>query len=118
MKFSIAAQDLKRALNTCNEIAPVSSTIAEEKTGVLIRTGEESVLFTSSDETLGTRVEVPAKVAESGEALVKCSPIATSVSASFVDFGYDGEPTLVTLETTSKATLKVLEGTACGKGKP
>lgn len=43
MKFTIFARDLKRALSTCNEVAPASSSIAEEKTGVLIRAKGKTV---------------------------------------------------------------------------
>ena len=107
MKFSIDAQDLKRALNTCNEIAPASSAIAEEKTGVLVRAAEKSAIFMSSDETSYIRIEVPAKVQEPGEALVRCTAVASSVSATFEDFGFDGEPNIVKLETTPKPTLKI-----------
>ncbi len=107
MKFSITAQDLKRALNTCNEIAPASSAIAEEKTGVLVRAEEENAIFMSSDETSYIRIEVPAKVQETGEALVRCASVASSILATFEDFGFDGEPNIIKLETTPKSTLKV-----------
>ncbi len=107
MKFSIAAQDLKRALNTCNEIAPASSAIAEEKTGVLVRAEGENAIFMSSDDTSYIRIEVPAKVQEDGEALVRCTAVASSVLATFEDFGFDGEPNIVKLETTPKPTLKI-----------
>jgi len=117
MKFSISAQDLKRALNTCNEIAPASSAIAEEKTGVLVRVEDESAIFISSDETSYVRVEVPAKVQKTGEALVRCLPVASSVSATFDDFGFDGEPTIIKLETTSKPTLKISGSNRVREGK-
>ena len=117
MKFSITAQDLKRALNTCNEIAPASSAIAEEKTGVLVRVEDKSAIFMSSDDTSYIRVEVPAEVQESGEALVRCTSVASSVAATFEDFGFDGEPTVVRLETTSKATLKVAGANKVSKNK-
>ncbi len=108
MKFSIAAQDLKRALNTCNEIAPATSAIAEEKTGVLVRAAGKSAIFMSSDETSYICIEVPATVQEPGEALVRCTSVASSISATFEDFGFDGEPNTVKLETTPKPTLKVV----------
>jgi DNA polymerase III sliding clamp (beta) subunit (PCNA family) len=110
MKIEISAQDLKRALNTCNEIAPISSAIAEEKTGVLVRAEGDVAVFTSSDDNLGVRVEVPVKVKESGEALVKATSVAGSVAATFEDFGFDSDPTIVKLETTSKNTLKIFGG--------
>ena len=117
MKFTITAQDLKRALNTCNEIAPVSSAIAEEKTGVLLRTNGNSVVFMAFDDTSYVRVEVPAVVQDAGEALVRCVAITTQVNASYTDVGFDGESTLIKVETTSKGTLhlvgtnRVREGT-------
>jgi DNA polymerase III sliding clamp (beta) subunit (PCNA family) len=117
MKFSITAQDLKRALNTCNEIAPASSAIAEEKTGVLVRAEDKSAIFMSSDETSYVRIEVPAEVQESGEALVRCTSVASSVAATFEDFGFDGEPTIVRLETTTKATLKIAGANKVSKSK-
>lgn len=117
MKIVVVAQDLKRALNTCNEIAPASSAIAEEKTGVLVRAAGETAIFTSSDDNLGVRVEVPAKVKEPGQALVKCGSVASSVSATFDDFGFDGEPNSVRLETTEKDTLKVAGGNRVAEGK-
>lgn len=117
MKFSIAAQDLKRALNTCNEIAPASSAIAEEKTGVLVRVENENAIFMSSDETSFVRVEVPVKAQEPGEALVRCLAVASSVAATFDDFGFDGETTVITLETTAKSTLKVSGGNRVREGK-
>lgn len=117
MKIEIAAQDLKRALNTCNEIAPASSAIAEEKTGVLVRAEGETAVFTSSDDNLGVRVEVPAIVKEAGESLVKAGSVASSVAATFEDFGFDNEPNFVKLETTKKSTLKVFGGNRVGEGK-
>ncbi len=118
MKIEIAAQDLKRALNTCNEIAPVSSAIAEEKTGVLIRAEGNIAVFTSSDDNLGVRVEVPALVKKSGEALVKALSVASSVAATFEDFGYDNdEPNMVKLEITSKGTLKISGGNRVAEKK-
>jgi len=102
MKFTILAKDFKRALGTCNEIAPASSSIAEEKTGVLIRAAGDSVVLMSSDETSYVTVEVPAQVKEEGEALVRCGPVTSSVSATF---GIDENPIVV--ETTAKSTLKV-----------
>ena len=107
MKFSLRAQDLKRALNTCNEIAPATSAIAEEKTGVLIRAEGESVVFMSTDENLAVRVEVPATVKAGGEALVKCTAVATAASATFVDSDTEGNLNNVQVETTAKDTLKL-----------
>ena len=104
MKFSLSAQDLKRALNTCNEIAPATSVIADEKTGVLIRASGESVVFMSTDENLAVRVEVPALVKEAGEALVKCQSCAAA-GATFVD-DINDKPNDVQVETTAKDTLK------------
>lgn len=117
MKISVSAQDLKRALNTCNEIAPTSSAIAEEKTGILIRAAGGVAVFTSSDENLGVRVEIPAEVKEPGTALVKCNSVAGSVSATFQDFGFDDVPTVVKLETTDKGTLRVAGGNRVAEGK-
>ena len=105
MKFTIIAQDLKRALNTCNEIAPVSSAIAEEKTGVLLRTNGNSVVFMAFDDTSYVRVEVPAEVQDPGEALVRCVAITTQVNASYTDVGFDGEPNQIKVETIAKGTL-------------
>lgn len=102
MKFSIPAKDLKRALSTCNEIAPVSSAIAEEKTGVLIRARGEAVVFMSADETSYVSVTVPAQVKIEGEALVRCSAVSGSVSATFLE---DGKT--ITVETTDKESLKI-----------
>ena len=112
MKFSLSAQDLKRALNTCNEIAPATSAIADEKTGVLIRAEGESAIFMSTDENLAVRVEVPALVKEKGEALVKCASVATSASATFVDTDAEEILNNVQVESTAKDTLKLT-----GKGK-
>ncbi len=107
MKLTVSAQDLKRALNTCNEIAPVSSAIADQVTGVLIRAEEDIAVFTSFDETSSVKVEVPAKVQVPGEALVRCAAVASTVSATFHDTGFDGKPIEVKLERTSKSTLKI-----------
>lgn len=102
MKFSILAKDLKRALSTCNEIAPASSAIAEEKTGVLVRTQKDSVVFMASDDTSYVSVSVPANVKEQGEALVRCGAVTSSVSATFEEDNND-----VQVEKTDKGTLKV-----------
>ena len=110
MKLVITAQDLKRALGTCNEIAPVSSAIAEEKTGVLIRATKDRAVFMSSDETSFVSVEVPARVEKTGEALVRCAPVLSNVNATFVDSGFDGVPTEITLEVSGKNTLKLSGG--------
>lgn len=107
MKFILTAQDFKRALNTCNEIAPVSSAIAEEKTGILIQTREDSVIFMSSDDTSSISVTVPAKIQKSGKALVRCISVTTSVIASFMDLCFDNNHVEIKVETTSKQTLKV-----------
>jgi len=117
MDISVSAQDLKRALTTCNEIAPGSSAVAEEKTGVLIDVQEDSVIFSSADDNLGVRVEVPADVTAAGRALVKASSVAGSVSASFNDFGFEGEPNMVRLQTTDKSTLKISGGNLTAEGK-
>ena len=117
MKFSIPAQELKRALNTCNEIAPASSSIAEEKTGVLVSAEKDKVSFVSSDDNLGVRVEVPAKVENEGSSLVKCSSVASSISATFEDYGFDGDPNSVKLEATDKSTLKVSGGNRVAEKK-
>lgn len=108
MKFSITAQDLKRALNTCNEIAPASSAIAEEKTGVLLRTNGNSVVFMAFDDTSYVRVEVPAEVQDAGEALVRCTAITSTINASYTDVGFDGEPNRIKVETTAKGTLRLV----------
>ncbi|MBD3260420.1 MAG: hypothetical protein GF334_01860 [Candidatus Altiarchaeales archaeon] len=117
MDISVSAQDLKRALTTCNEIAPTSSAVAEEKTGVLIDATEDSVVFSSADDKLGVRVEVPAEVATPGRALVKANSVAGSVSATFNDFGFDGDPHRVRLQTTNKSTLKVSGGNRVAEGR-
>ncbi len=103
MKFTILARDLKRALSTCNELAPVSSAIAEEKTGVLIRTlDEEHVIFMASDETSYISITVPATVVKNGEALVRCAAVTSSIAATFLE-----DDKVLTVEATSKATLRV-----------
>jgi DNA polymerase III sliding clamp (beta) subunit (PCNA family) len=107
MKFTITAQDLKRALSTCNEVAPVSSVVAEERTGVLIQASENKIVFMSSDDTSAVSIAVPAEVQDAGEALVRCVAVTSSVAASFEDLGFDGEPNLVKVETTEKQTLKL-----------
>lgn len=117
MKIIVAAQDLKRALNTCNEIAPASSVVAEEKTGVLVKAQGDTAVFTSSDDNLGVRVEVPAEVQVPGEALIKAASVASSVSATFDDFGFDDAPNQVRLETTEKSTLKLAGGNRVAEGK-
>lgn len=117
MKFTVAAHDLKRALNTCNEIAPISSAIAEEKTGVLIRANGASAVFMAFDDTSYVSVEIPVVVQEAGEALVRCTSIASSVNPSFEDVGFDGEPNQVKLETTTKNTLKLTGVNRVREGK-
>lgn len=102
MKFSIPAKDLKRALSTCNEIAPASSAIAEEKTGVLIRTQDDTVIFMSSDETSYVSVALPVKIIKKGEALVRCGPVSNAVSATFLE-----NEKIIVVETTEKTTLKI-----------
>lgn len=102
MKFTILAKDLKRALSTCNEIAPASSSIAEEKTGVLIRAVGTTAVFMSSDETSYVNVTVPIKIAEEGEALVRCFAAHTAVAATFLE---DERPIVV--EITGKVVLKI-----------
>ena len=118
MKLIVSAQDLKRALNTCNEIAPVSSAIADEVTGVLIRAEEDTAVFTSFDETSSVKVEIPAKVQEPGEALARCAAVASTVSATFHDTGFDGKPIEVKLESTSKSTLKISGSNKVTEKKP
>lgn len=118
MKFVANAQDIKRALNTCNEITPASSAIAEEKTVVLARTLGESVIFMASDDNTSVSVEIPAQVIEEGEALVKCLPIYSAIAATFEDFGFNGDPTLIKLETiVDKDTLKASGSTHIAEGK-
>jgi DNA polymerase III sliding clamp (beta) subunit (PCNA family) len=117
MKIEIAAQDLKRALKTCSEIAPVSSVVAEEKTGVLVRAEGDTAVFTSSDDNLGVRVEVPAVVKEAGEALVKASAVFSSVDATFEDYSYDTQPNMVKLEKTPKSTLRIFGGNRVAEHK-
>ncbi len=102
MKFTIPADDLKRALSTCNEIAPTSSSVAEEKTGVLVSAKGGQAVFVSSDETSYVKVIVPAQVVEEGEALVRCQTVSQNVSAS-----YKLEDAPLKVETTEKATLKI-----------
>lgn len=106
MKFSVDASDLIRALATCNEIAPLKSVVADEMTGVLIRTLKDSVIFMASDDNSSVSVEVPAEIKEKGEALVRAAPAHAVVSASYQEEGFDGTPNRVTLETTSKNHLK------------
>jgi DNA polymerase III sliding clamp (beta) subunit (PCNA family) len=121
MKFSVNALDLKRALNTCNEIAPVSSAVAEEKTGVLIRVSKDNpktAVFMSSDDTSSISVEIDVvSVDKPGEVLVRCSSVAGSVSATFGDKGFDDAPTVISLESTSKGTLKISGGNRVGEKK-
>lgn len=117
MKFTVSAQDLKRALNTCNEIAPVSSAIAEEKTGVLIRVKNNSATFMAFDDTSYVSVEIPVEAPEAGEALVRCSAVSSSVNASYEDVGFDGEPNKVKVETTPKGTLKLTGTNRVREGK-
>jgi len=108
MKFTLAAQDFKRALNTCNEIAPATSAIAEEKTGVLIKTKENAVVFMSSDDTSSVSVEIPAQIQSPGKALVRCISVAQSVTASYQDVIFDGTPVEIVVESTSDQTLKIV----------
>lgn len=102
MKFSISASEIKRALNTCNEIAPASSSVAEEKTGVLISAKGDTVTFVASDDASSARVSIPAKVVKEGEALVRCSDVASSVAATFE---YDDAQLKV--EISAGTTLKI-----------
>jgi DNA polymerase III sliding clamp (beta) subunit (PCNA family) len=102
MKFIIPADDFKRALGTCNEIAPTSSTVAEEKTGVLISAKDGMATFVSSDETSYVKVSVPAQVMEGGEALVRCQSVSSNASAS-----YKLEDAPLRVETAEKRTLKI-----------
>jgi DNA polymerase III sliding clamp (beta) subunit (PCNA family) len=117
MKFIVSAQDLKRALNTCNEIAPVSSAIAEEKTGVLVRVKNNSAIFMAFDDTSYVSVEIPVEVQEAGEALVRCSAVSSSVNASYEDVGFDNQPNKVKVETTPKGTLKLTGTNRVREGK-
>jgi len=119
MKFSVTASDLIRALGTCNEIAPLKSVVADEMTGVLIRTLEDSVVFMASDDGTATSVsvEIPAKIEERGEALVRANPAHAAVQASYQEEGFDGEPNWVTLETTSKNSLKTTGVNRVREGK-
>ena len=108
MKFTLTAQDFKRALNTCNEIAPATSAIAEEKTGVLITTSDTSVIFMSSDDTSAVSVEVPANVQAPGKALVRCISVTQSITASYQDTIFDGTSVEIDVESTPDQTLKVV----------
>jgi len=117
MKITVLAQDLKRALNTCNEIAPASSAIAEEKTGVLIKACDNAAVFMSADDSSFVSVEIPAEVKGPGQALVRCMSVASSVTASFPDTNFDGEDVKITLELTSKQTLKVTATSKVREGK-
>lgn len=117
MKVIVSARGLKKALNTCNHIAPVSSAIADEKTGVLVTAKDNAVFFTSFDETSSVRVEVAAQVEEAGEVLVSCDAVSRSVVATFQDAGYDDKQTMVKLETGKNATLKVTGTNRISEGK-
>jgi len=112
MKFTIPASELKRALNTCNEIAPASSSVAEEKTGVLITAAGDSVTFVASDDASSVRVVLQAKVSSEGEALVKCQDVSSSIAATFE---YDEADLKV--EKTKGATLKVSGANRSSTGK-
>jgi len=118
MKFSISAHAFKRALDRCNQIAPSSSSIAEETTGVLIRAESEVVVFMASGDAMSIRVEAPADVQEVGEALVKCGAVSSSISATFEDKGFDGSENFVFVGTTGKETLRVTGSTKVAEGKP
>lgn len=107
MKFTIRSQDLRRALSACNDIAPTSSAVAEEKSGVLLRAKDKSVVFMSSDDTSYVSVEVPAEIQEPGEALVRASTVYASVAATFQELGFDGKPNFVSVSTTDKDTLRM-----------
>ncbi len=112
MKFIISASELKRALSTCNEVAPASSSIAEEKTGVLISAKENVVTFVASDATSSARVTLPAEVVKPGEALVKCQDVASSVAATFE---YDDADLKV--ELSKNSTLKISGANRSSTGK-
>lgn len=117
MKFSITASDLIRALGTCNEIAPLKSVVADEMTGVLIRTLDKSVVFMASDDNTSVSVEVPADIQERGEALVRAAPAHAVANASYKEEGFDGTPNRVTLETTAKNSLKTTGVNRVREGK-
>jgi len=102
MKFTILAKDLKRALGTCNEIAPVSSSIAEHQAGVLICALGKTINFMASDETSYVSADAPGEVKEPGEALVRCSVATNSVAQTFLD-----DESQITVETTSRGALKI-----------
>ena len=117
MKFVVSARDLRRALATCNEVAPSTSVVAEEKTGVLLRASGKTVVFMSADDTNYVSVEVDAQVSQPGEALVRASAVDAAVRASYEEFGFDGRDNFVSLETTSKSTLKLTGANRVREGK-
>lgn len=117
MKFTISARGLVRALRTCNDIAPASSVVAEEKTGVLIQIVDNYAVFKAADDNNYISVQVPVQVKEGGEALVKAQAITASVVASYEELGFDGEPNLITIETTNKNTLKLTGANRVREGK-
>jgi len=117
MKFTIAAHALKRALDRCNQIAPASSAIAEERTGVLLHVESERVIFMASDDTMSIRVEVPAEVEEVGEALVKCNAVSSAIVATFEDRSFDGTENFVVLSTNNKNILRITGSTKISEGE-
>ncbi len=112
MKFTIPAGELKRALNTCNEIAPASSVIAEEKTGVLISAKGDVVTLVAADDTSFVRVAIAAKVEKEGEAIVRCSAVATSIAATF-----ENEEAPLKVATNKKSSLKISGANQSTTGK-
>ena len=112
MKFSISASEIKRALNTCNEIAPASSSVAEEKTGVLISAKGDTVTFVASDDASSARVSIPAKVTKEGEALVRCSDVANSIAATF-----EYDESQLKVEISAATTLKISGSNRTSTGK-
>ena len=103
MKFTILATDLRRALSACNDLAPISSSIAEETTGVLIRTsGEDRVVFMASDDTSHISMAMPAKVLTKGQAVVRCAAINSSIAATFLE-----DDKILTVEIMAKTTLSI-----------
>lgn len=117
MKFSITAHALKKALDKCNQIAPSSSDVAEARTGVLICAENNQVIFTACNDTLSIRVEVPAEISEAGEALVKCGPVSSVISATYRDKSFDGKDNFVTINTTPKGMLRAVGSDTISEGR-
>lgn len=108
MKFIISSADFKRALRICSEVAPVTSTVSEEQTGVQITTGDKKVRFFAVNALFSELVvEVPADVLEAGDILVRCAKLYTSVNTTFKEEGTSDDPNLLTVELSGENKLRV-----------